>query len=108
MNWKELIGTDRDVRLNVIEDDAHIIQEFRNSLGFIDIEGVAAFEVTCICCNGEVEKDIFPATLRDAPKKIESYAGHIHAKTTQAIRANIYTDNNIEVVVIVRESLFKS
>lgn len=108
MNWKELVETERDVRLNVIADDADIIQEFANSLGFINVKGVAAFEVTCICFNDEVKKDIFPATLQDAPKKIRSYAGYSSAKKTKVLRANIYTlDDSMEVVLIVRESLFK-
>lgn len=51
MNWKELVKAERDVRLNVIADDADIIQEFANSLGFINVKGVATFEVTCICFN---------------------------------------------------------
>lgn len=109
MNWKELIGIERDVRLNVIADDADIISEFRNSLGFIEIrDGAAAFEVICICSNDEVKRVIFPSSLEKAPEKIRSIAGYCYAKKTKALRADIYTtDGKIEVVVIVRDSLFK-
>ena len=110
MNWKELIKTERDVRLNVIADDADIISEFRNSLGFIKIrDEVVAFEVICICNNDETKRIIFPASLDEAPNQIRPIAGYYLAKKTKALRADIYTtDGKREVVVIVRESLFKA
>ena len=90
MEWKELIGTERDVRLTVIEDNADIVVEFGKAISFIEYEEVAAFEVTCIAFNDESFRTIFPSTLFYAPKEISLRAGYSNPTETKALRANIF------------------
>ncbi len=108
MKWKELIGTEKDIRLSVIEDDADIVKEFRTALSFIQIDEVAAFEMTCIAFNDGVSKEIFPSTPKEASKYIRSSAGYANATKTKALRANIHTTKGMEAVIIVRKSVFNS